>query len=233
MRADQSTPIKLYRSLLRSKHDYASFIYGATRKPCTKILDTTYHQGFRLVLGAFRTSLYTEADETPPHQWHIKLVLQYHAKIISCLTNSIPETTYPNPHDESHHAENVLKPFGLRMKPITEELSSTLPNIQETMVSIIPPWTTKHFEIILEMHNFPKKKPHPLTFMDTFQEILVKIPWLHKNLYRWIKNLGQNRLCSSKQNIYQIEISPNGKFNFHCRDIWNCVCTWYNFWEQT
>ena len=54
--ANQSILIKLYRSLLCSKLDYTSFIYGATRKSYTKILNPKYHQGLRLVLRAFRTS---------------------------------------------------------------------------------------------------------------------------------------------------------------------------------
>lgn len=69
-------------------------------------------------------------------------------------------------------AENAIQPYGLRMKSIAEELGTSLSNIQETMVSSILPWTIKHPEVILDMHNFPKKKNHPLTFLEKFQEIL-------------------------------------------------------------
>ena len=57
----------LYRSLIRSKLDYESIVYGSARKSYLQTLDSVHHQGLRLALGAFRTSpitsLYVEADE--------------------------------------------------------------------------------------------------------------------------------------------------------------------------
>ena len=65
--ADLSTLLHLYRSLIRSKLDYGSVVYGSARKSYLQMLDTVHHQGLRLALGAFRTSpvtsLYVEADE--------------------------------------------------------------------------------------------------------------------------------------------------------------------------
>ena len=65
--ADRSTLLYLYRSLIRSKLDYGSIVYGSARKSYLQMLDSVHHQGLRLALGAFRTSpitsLYVEADE--------------------------------------------------------------------------------------------------------------------------------------------------------------------------
>ena len=64
--ADRFTLLHLYRSMVRSKLDYGSIVYGSARKSYSQILDTVHHQGLRLALGAFRTpvtSLYVEADE--------------------------------------------------------------------------------------------------------------------------------------------------------------------------
>ena len=59
--------IQLYRSLIRSKVDYGSLVYGSARKSYLKMLDSVHHQGLRLALGAFRTSpvesLLAEANE--------------------------------------------------------------------------------------------------------------------------------------------------------------------------
>ena len=53
---DRSVLLNLYRSLVRSKLDYGSFVYGSARKSYSKCLDTIHHQGLRLAFGAFRTS---------------------------------------------------------------------------------------------------------------------------------------------------------------------------------
>ena len=55
--ADRDILLNLYRSLVRCKLDYGCIVYGSARKSYVKILDTIHHQGLRLCLGAFRTSL--------------------------------------------------------------------------------------------------------------------------------------------------------------------------------
>ena len=54
--ADRTVLLQLYRSLIRSKSDYGSIVYGSARKSYLMELDTAHHQGLRLALGAFQTS---------------------------------------------------------------------------------------------------------------------------------------------------------------------------------
>ena len=67
--ADQTTLLKLYRSLVRSKLDYVCIVYGSASKTALAKLDPVHNQGLRLSLGAFRSSpvesLYVEAHEPP------------------------------------------------------------------------------------------------------------------------------------------------------------------------
>ena len=67
--ADQHTLLHLYRSLVRSKLDYGSVVYGSTRESYLRILDPIQNHALRLCLGAFRTSpassLYVQANEPP------------------------------------------------------------------------------------------------------------------------------------------------------------------------
>ena len=53
--ADRTVLLQLYRSLIRSKLDYGSIVYGSARPSYISSLDTVQHQGLRLALGAFRT----------------------------------------------------------------------------------------------------------------------------------------------------------------------------------
>ena len=65
--ADRSTLLHLYRSLIRSKLDYGSVVYGSARKSYLQTLDTVHNQGLRLAMGAFRSSpvssLYAEGNK--------------------------------------------------------------------------------------------------------------------------------------------------------------------------
>ena len=54
--ADKSTLLKLHRTIVRSKLDYSSAVYGSTKSYILKELDPIHHQGIRIALGAFRTS---------------------------------------------------------------------------------------------------------------------------------------------------------------------------------
>ena len=46
--ADRTTLLHLYRSLIRSKLDYGSIVYGSARKSYLQMLDTVHNQGLRL-----------------------------------------------------------------------------------------------------------------------------------------------------------------------------------------
>ena len=88
---DRSVLLNLYRSLVRSKLDYGSSVYGSARKSYLKCLDTIHHQGLRLALGAFRTSpvesLYAESNEPSLYTRREKLSLQYTTKLAANSRN--------------------------------------------------------------------------------------------------------------------------------------------------
>ena len=46
--ADRTTLLHVYRSLIRSKLDYGSLVYGSARKSYLQMLDTVHNQGLRL-----------------------------------------------------------------------------------------------------------------------------------------------------------------------------------------
>ena len=78
---NRTTLLQLYRSLIRSKLDYGSIVYGSARKSYLAMLDPIHHQGLRLALGASRTSpdasLYIEAYEPSLTTRREKLSLHY------------------------------------------------------------------------------------------------------------------------------------------------------------
>lgn len=83
--ANKSTMLHLYRSLIRSKLDYGSIIYGSARHSYLKALDPVVHQALRVALGAYRLSpvesLYAEANESSLTLRRIQLSLSYYLKL--------------------------------------------------------------------------------------------------------------------------------------------------------
>ena len=97
--ADRTVLLQLYRSLIRSKLDYGSIVYGSARPSYICSLDTVHHQGLRLALGAFRTSpvqsLYVEAEEPSLYLRREKLALQYAIRIAANPSNPVHKVSFP------------------------------------------------------------------------------------------------------------------------------------------
>ena len=99
--ADRKVLLHLYRTIVRSKLDYGSIVYGSARESYLKTLDTTHHQGIRLALGAFRTSpadsLLVEANKPSLNDRREKLSLQFALKLKSNRSNPTYYTVFrPN-----------------------------------------------------------------------------------------------------------------------------------------
>ena len=155
--ADRTTLLHLYRSLIRSKLDYGSIVYGSARKSYLQMLDTVHNQGLRLALGAFRTSpvssLNVEADE--PSLWlrREKLSLQYAAN----PSNPVFEVTFPPQFQEYYERKpNAIKSFGLRIAPLLESAYINTKNIQKHSFSDIPSWCITKPTILFDLHNSKK-----------------------------------------------------------------------------
>ena len=113
--ADRTTLLHLYRSLIRSKLDYGSIVYGSARKSYLQMLDTVHNQGLHLALGAFRTSpvssLNVEADE--PSLWlrKEKLSLHYAIRLAANPSNLAFEVTF------HHNFRNIMKENLTQLNP--------------------------------------------------------------------------------------------------------------------
>lgn len=155
--------------------------FGAAIKSYLNILNSTYHQDPRCVLGAFRKSpvksLYREANETPSYLRHTKLTLQYYVKLKQCPQKSSWQQYFELDYYELFwQKNNAIQHYEFRMKSIVKVLGSTLRNIQETTAVSIPSWSISQLRFLLELHNLPKEKPHPLTFQDYVSGYIGKIP---------------------------------------------------------
>ena len=144
--ADRKVLLNLYRTIIRSKLDYGSIIYGSARKSYLEMLDPIHHQGLRLALGAFRTSpsesLLAEANEPSLYNRRLKLSMQYALKLKSNPSNPTYETVFePQYKTLFENKPNMIPSFGIRISSEFENMNLDLDNIADFKISDVPPWT--------------------------------------------------------------------------------------------
>ena len=172
---DRTVLLNLYRSLIRSKLDYGSIVYGSARKSYLKSLDTIHHQGLRLALGAFRTSpvksLYAESNEPSLYIRREKLSLQYVTKLAANPRNSACDCVF-NPKYERfyNNKPTAIKPLGLRIQSLLEEANINIKNVQHFSFPSKEPWTLNPPKIILDLHK-NKTEVESHIFKNEFLEI--------------------------------------------------------------
>ena len=145
--ADRTVLLQLYCSLIRSKLDYGTIVYGSARPSHISSLDTVHHQGLRLALGAFRTSpvqsLYVEAEEPSLYLRREKLAVQYAIRIAANPSNPVHKVSFPPYISEEvvqlyERKPKVIRSFGLRVAPLLESANIQKDKIEEHFVSEIP-----------------------------------------------------------------------------------------------
>ena len=180
---DTDTLLHLYRSLIRSKLDYASPIYGSARPSYLKILDPIQNQGLRLSLGAYKTSpipsLQAEAYEPPLHIRRTQLSLQYAIKLSTNPSNPAYKTVFEiEDYTKEKFAKcpNEIKPFGLRIEEDLAELNFTKNSTNNFMFSNIPFWQLCPPKINLTLTKFKKEESNPKTFKKEYKKLLQTYP---------------------------------------------------------
>ena len=178
--ADRTVLLQLYRSLIRSKLDYGSIVYGSARKSYLMMLDTVHHQGLRLALGAFRTSpvesLYVEAEEPSLYLRREKLALQYAIRIAANPSNPTFKVTFA-PHisqdliDLYDNKPNAIRSFGLRIAPLLTSANINKEQIEIHSVSEIPSWCIRKPTIDLSLHSEKKSESNPHLLKQNFHEL--------------------------------------------------------------
>ena len=170
--ADRRTLLSLYRSLVRSKLDYGSIVYGTARHSYRKLLDPIQNQALRICLGAFRTSpadsLCVEANEMPLERRRQQLAGQYIIKIKSYSDNPAYDSLFNLECPTLYENTNSIRPSGFYMKAFLEDMEEyqdlDLSTIQQFSVAPFPPWEYVPPVIDLSLTSDHKKltSPHVL-----------------------------------------------------------------------
>ena len=173
--ADTDTLLKLYRSLIRSKLDYGSIVYGSANNKELKKLDVIHNQGLRLSLGAFCSSpvesLYVEAGEQPLALRRNRLSLQYGIKIKANPDNAAYDVVGKPQYKELYENEQMTDTFGLHIKKELKKAKIQTNNILETEIPHVPVWELDEVPVSFELAELDKKVTPSEVFVSKFREV--------------------------------------------------------------
>ena len=172
----EETLLHLYRSLIRSKLDYGSIVFGSARPSYMKMLNTIHHQGLRLCLGAFRTSpvesLYVEANEPSLEDRRIKLALQYITKLKSNPSNPAHNCVFHPNYTQLYSSKcNAIPPLGIRIQQHVKDADIDLSVISKHSLLSTPPWQLIKPNVNLQLTKHKKSNTNQLTFQQEFNEL--------------------------------------------------------------
>ena len=175
---DREILLRLYRSLVRSKLDYGSIVYGAARKSYLVKLDPIANQGLRLSLGAFRTSpsvsLHAEAQELPLHLWRQKLGMQYAVRISTNPQNPTYSTIFDGKLGTLFIKNaQAVPPFYIRVRPLLDKINFNNKNMDKYKQKI-PPYKIHQPEILFDLSEYKKEGTPPELFMSLVGQIKEK-----------------------------------------------------------
>lgn len=198
--ADKETMLTLYRSFIRSKLDYGSFIYGTASQSILNTLNTVQNTCLRLITGAFRTSpassLCIEAQEPPLHLRRKYLLGKYMAKLKCCKTHP----TY-------------AAIFELDTKsPLTSSVTSEA-NFEDIIPSTtlnFPPWIAHELDIRLDSSAHPKSSVLPCVLRQDFYAMLAEYSE-HEQIFTDGSKLHNFTGCAvvTTEDAFQYKLSPD------------------------
>ena len=174
--ADQTTLLKLYRSLVRSKLDYGCLVYGSASKTALAKLDPVHNQGLRLSLGAFRSSpvesLYVEVHEPPLEIRRDKLALQHVLKLKANPENPAYDVVFNPKHQELYKdKESATHSFGIHCKKLLKEAKIDVGEIAINSIPDVPIWDFKPVIVDFTLSEFDKSSTSSTIFKSRFNEL--------------------------------------------------------------
>lgn len=173
--ANTKTLLQIYHTLIRSKLDYASFIYGSAKPSYIGMLDPVHHQGLRMALGAFRTSpvdsLLAEADELPLSLRRKQLALQYISKIGSYSDSPVYSFLWNYDRTLTNKFNTKVSetpPLGLRYQGELRNLLLKPNQYLQLKSRSEPPWIRSTPILDLSLTKHKKSDTNSIQYLEAF-----------------------------------------------------------------
>lgn len=170
---DAKTLLNIYRSVVRSKLDYACQVYGTAPQSYLRPLDPVHHKGLRICLGAYRTSpfegLYVLSNEPSLTYRRDMLQLQYYVRTKQFLPNDVPVRLDDKSLDARYSKKSSMPvALGYKVRCLSVHYGIEYPNIALLQESKVGPWDLPSLEICMVMASYLKSETSPEKYQKTF-----------------------------------------------------------------
>ena len=177
--ADQTTLLKLYRSLVRSKLNCGCIVYGSAANTTLAKLDPVHNQGLCLSLGTFCSSpvesLYVEAHEPPLEIRRNKLVLQYALKLKANQENPAYDVVFNPKHQDLYQNKTSATDFlGIHWQKLLEKANIDVEEIAINSIPDVPIWDSEPVTVDFILSEFDKSSTSSTVFISRFNELKQK-----------------------------------------------------------
>jgi ribonuclease HI len=178
--ADRAVMLRLYRALIRSKLDYACFVYGSASGTSLKMLDSVHNEGIRLATGAFRTSpvvsLAVESAEPPLSQRRQQLMLHYATKLAGLPDNPAYQAVYGRNEVNGSRERQHFGDLADRLRECCAGIAFEMPRIARYGVMSIPPWQVPLLPCNYDMAALRRSSTPLPVYQHRFHDAIGRMP---------------------------------------------------------
>ena len=174
--SDRLCLLRLYRSVVRSRLDYGSFIYGSARPSALKALDPVHHLGLRLATGAFRTSpvlsLYAEANELSLERRRFFFGFMYSLRIRSVVQHPARKAEEGTNYQRTFESKpSIIPPFVMRNRIMAESFGLDSNTPVTSIPQTVAPWDYNCICCDLSLTKLNKKDTPTEVWRQEFLEL--------------------------------------------------------------
>ena len=174
--ADRTSLLMVYKSLVRSKLDYGSQVYGSASDSVLRRLDVLQNVCLRLCLGALRCTrverLEVEANIPPLRLRRHQLLFSYGVTTFRKRSLGLPTCGILMQWEYLLHA--ALKPVAVRLHFLCEALGYDLSNGDRLLPSKIAPWESLPTKINTDWLPMAKSSAPEVEVRLLFRMVLIR-----------------------------------------------------------